>query len=379
MTTSGLVVCHISTMTPTQCGIATFTEALNEHLECDRAIFARMTFTDETPRTPSETVVRVDDPKAYENAAEWINRSDADVISLQHEYGIFGGSEGNYIQALLSRVYKPVVTTFHTVPEESDRERVRVMREIAGSSDLLVVVSCEARSHLADRLKVDVDKIHVIAHGVPRTSFVTPSEARGSIDGLDPTVITSLGHVRESKGYDIGLEAFAMLQQVHDSVRYVIVGSARAHRPADVRYQKQLRARIRELGLGDRVKWIDRYLPMKDVIAAAKQSDIGFLPYQRGSQVSSGVLALFLGCGRPVVATPFNAAKAIARTVPGVAVARNYSADSLAESLLRLCRDSQERQASMWGIYEATRGWTWNHAAEAYGRVMRTAVLRRAA
>ena len=131
---------------PRQCGIATFTtdlcEALSAEYGTTRLLAVPVNDTEAGYNYPPRVrwTLAQDDLPSYQNAAEFLNFNNIDMVCLQHEYGIFGGRGGSHILDLLRNLKMPVVTTLHTVLREPNLDQQRVMEQIAQLSDRLIVM-----------------------------------------------------------------------------------------------------------------------------------------------------------------------------------------------------------------------------------------------
>ena len=158
---------------PRRCGIATFTSDLTTAIlsefpamQCDV-----VAMNDHGAHHAYDERVRFEvadaDPAAYRRAADFLNVGTTDVLSLQHEYGIFGGKAGSLVLDLLRELRMPIVTTLHTIVRAPSREERRVMDQIVSLSTRLVVMSQMGADLLHEVHGVSSSKIDLIPHGVP--------------------------------------------------------------------------------------------------------------------------------------------------------------------------------------------------------------------
>src|SRR5229473_1436149 len=174
-------VAFIGTYLPRQCGIATFTTDLCEAIatEYPETTCIAVPVNDTAAGYPYPGRVRFEltekDIDSYRRAADFLNINNVDLVCLQHEYGIFGGRAGSHILALLRELRMPIVTTLHTILRDPDPDQRRVLEEVAGLSDRLVVMSERGAEFLHEIYAVPRDKIDLIPHGIPDVPFVDPS------------------------------------------------------------------------------------------------------------------------------------------------------------------------------------------------------------
>src|SRR5208282_5504484 len=141
---------------PRKCGIATFTSdlraSLTEEYPNVESFVAPVNDLPQGYEYPDE--VRFEfaegDLDAYRRTADYLNFSNADVVCLQHEYGIYGGPAGSFILALLRDLRIPVVTTLHTILQNPGADQRRVIQELGLLSARLVVMSERGRNMLRE-------------------------------------------------------------------------------------------------------------------------------------------------------------------------------------------------------------------------------------
>ncbi|MDO9593339.1 MAG: glycosyltransferase, partial [Erysipelotrichaceae bacterium] len=175
-----LKIAFIGSCLPRKCGIATFSASLSQALEVilgrDATSFVALNNNQHYDYSPSVIgQIEQETPDDYRKAAEMINDSAVDVVSLQHEFGLFGGPDGNYIIDFLSQLQKPVVTTLHTVLENPTPGQKKTFKEVAVFSQALVVMNEMAISIMTEKYDIPRDKIHLIPHGVPDSFYIDPS------------------------------------------------------------------------------------------------------------------------------------------------------------------------------------------------------------
>ncbi len=124
---------------PRQCGIATFTTDLTDAISAvgaDLDCFV-LAMNDAGHQHAYPSRVRFEladnDVAAYTRAADFLNVNAVDVISVQHEYGIFGGKAGSHLLPMLRELRMPIVTTLHTILAEPNLQQRRVMDELTRS------------------------------------------------------------------------------------------------------------------------------------------------------------------------------------------------------------------------------------------------------
>lgn len=295
----------VSTYPPTACGLATFTAAL-------RGAMAESRGSDDGLEVVSLVESRIEQPRP-EVAYQHVNGDHSslgqvvealhghDVAILQHEYGIYGGSDGVEILDLIGHLEIPTIVTLHTVLDNPTLPQKKILERIVALAGQTVVMSDTALRRLRDRYEVDSDKVRMVPHGAMAGPAV-PSLAAGQ----RPVVLT-WGLIGPGKGLEIAVEAFAALRDLRPLPRYVILGKThpKVQAAQGDSYLDGLKAKVRALGIEDVVEFDGRYLDTGSLVTAVRQADIALLPYESTEQVTSGVLVEALAAGKPVVATSF--------------------------------------------------------------------------
>jgi len=307
-------IAFVGNYLPRNCGIATFThdlaEAVAQQAEPSQPVMiAAMNDTPEGYPYPERVKfeIRQDHPVDYSRAADFINFSRSNVVSLQHEYGIFGGEWGSHVLSLLRDLRCPVVTTCHTVLAEPKPEQLEVFKEIAAISSRLVVMSEKAFGFLEDVYAVPKDKVDLIPHGIHDMPFVDPSYFKDKFGLEGRRVLLTFGLLGPNKGIENMIEALPEIVAKHPKVTYLILG---ATHPAIVRnegesYRLGLQRRARQLGIEDHVLFHPRFVDLEDLLEYLGATDIFVTPYLNMDQITSGALSYAMGAGKAVVSTPY--------------------------------------------------------------------------
>ena len=359
---------------PRRCGIATFTSDLRQAIQGlspkIETITLAMSDPGHTHDYGAEVAVEIarDEPSAYTAAADFLNQADIDVVSLQHEFGIFGGPAGDLILSFLRRLRMPVVTTLHTVLTHPDPEQRRVMDELIARSARLIVMARKGAEILTATYGVPADKIAVIAHGIPDVVLPAPETARAAL-GLPverPTLLT-FGLLSPGKGIEGMIEALPAIAARHPEVNYLILGSTHPHlkRLDGERYRDGLAMLAAELGVSKNVSFLDRFVELDDLVQYIAACDVYITPYLNEAQITSGTLAYSSGLGRPVVSTPYWHATEILANGAGILVPF-AKPDALADAVLSLLDNPAERAAMAARAFEAGRAMTWAATAARY-------------
>lgn len=309
--------------------------------------------------------VNVEDRRGYTVAAHAINDSSVDVVSLQHEFAIFGGKDGEYILDFVHTLTKPLVVTLHTTPTLVSDDQHRILKTLAQRSALVVVLTEAAKTNLLALLE-DGTNVLVIRHGVPAVGFTFPATTALRRRWDRSYVFLSAGHVSDRKGYTSTLAAVSALRDITTDFLYVIVGAHQPQFGPNSQCLYSLKRMVADYRLDGFVLFHEAYVDAPVLFEHILAADCGIVAYTDCQQSSSGMVPLFLGCGRPVIATPFEYACGAAGSVPGVHLCRGYQPSDLLAVLRAFVSEREAILASMPTIFAATRPWIWACAGRAY-------------
>ncbi|MEQ1770322.1 MAG: glycosyltransferase family 4 protein [Devosia sp.] len=358
---------------PRRCGIATFTtdlqQALADGLPKGSTSIIAMNDGDRNYNYPPtvEFEVRADSLRDYVDAAKFINRGSFDVVSLQHEFGIFGGDTGAHILALLDRLTVPVVTTLHTVLTDPNAAQRRVFSRIIAASARVIVMAEMGRKLLIERYQIDPGKIEVIAHGIPDFDFVEPDAAKAALGFADKTVILTFGLLSPNKGIEVMIDAMSAVLAVKPDAVYVVLGATHPNlvREQGECYRESLVARAAALGIADRVIFLDQFVDRPTLLQHISMCDIYVTPYLNREQMTSGTLAYSFGLGKAVVSTPYWHAVELLADGRGCLVPFGDAA-ATGSAIAGLLADEPRRQAMRRRAFKASRSMTWEETADRY-------------
>jgi len=356
---------------PRQCGIATFTADTYDHLRAARAdlaidIYAMRSRTD--PDMGSEVALAIDEqaPADYRTAAEAINASGAQVVWLQHEFGIFGGAAGEMIFELVDRIAAPLIVTLHTVLAEPNADQRRIMDRLVARACKLVVMSDYGRETLRDVYGASADQIVHIEHGTPDRPFVDIAPLREALGIADRPVISTFGLIGPGKGLEAAIRALPAIVAQYPDILYRIVGATHPNLVASEgeAYRESLERLAESLGVADNIAWENRFLDTEELLDQIELCDIYLAPYPNLQQITSGTLAYAVALGRAVVSTPFVHARELLADDVGILLPGTDS-EAIAEAVLLLLAVPEERRAFQRRAYARGRRTAWKVIARA--------------
>lgn len=305
---------------PTLCGLATFTAALRQAIADRRGSeeglgvvrLVESSRADARPEVVYEH--RNANRPSLRRAIEALSRFDVAIV--QHEFGIFGGRDGEEVLEFISDIEGPVIVTLHTVLSRPSPSQRSILEGVATLAERTVVMSDSARDRLVGGHDVDPAAVRVIPHGAD-AKLGGPSLANRA----RPVVLT-WGLIGPGKGLEVAIEAFAGVKDLHPLPRYIILGKTHPKVKAwqGDTYLYGLVTRTGDLGLGGIVEFDSRYLDVDALALTVRRADVVVLPYTSTEQVTSGVLVEAVAAGKPVIATAFPHAIELLSSGAGIVV-----------------------------------------------------------
>ena len=309
----------LSTFPPTQCGLATFSQALATHLQVSGADVGIVRVV-ESPQAAVRLVTHqylITAPGAARTAAEVLNSFDVAIV--QHEYGIYGGRDGVDVLDVLAEIRVPILAVLHTVLTQPTSHQHYVLAGVIEAASVVVTMTETARERVIVGWGVDPAKVTVIAHGAEdnRTAGLHITAPMGR------TVLT-WGLLGEGKGIEWALEAIAGLTDLTPRPLYRVVGQThpRVLEREGETYRDRLKALVRSFGIASMVEFDGRYLDGPTLRRIVRDADVILLPYDSRDQVTSGVLTEAVVAGKPVVSTAFPHALELLSSGAGILVPR---------------------------------------------------------
>ena len=366
-------IAFVGNYLPRQCGIATFTTDLCAALATEygsgRLFAIPVNDPDSKYEYPEQVRLELEqeDLASYERAAEFLNFNCNDLVCVQHEYGIYGGSAGRYILTLLRKLKMPVVTTLHTVLRDPDPDQRMVLEEVARLSDRLIVMSKQAAQFLREVYSVPNEKIDIIPHGVPDFQFMDPNYFKDKFGTEGKSVLLTFGLLSPNKGIENVIRALPAILARHANVVYIVSGAThpQIRRREGERYREGLRALAEQLGVSSQLIFLNRFVRAEELVELIGTADIYITPYRQEAQIVSGTLAIALGAGKAIISTPYWHAKELLADKRGVIVPFE-NPGAIAEAVLRLLDNEGERHAMRKRAYLYSRETIWSKTARKY-------------
>jgi glycosyltransferase involved in cell wall biosynthesis len=382
----------LSTFPPRACGIGAFSSDLRAALiEAPGVDDVGLVVVVDEPSSPQQPDVLATVSQSargdYVRAARLLGRLDVDVVLLQHEYGIFGGAEGEYVLSFARELSQPLVVSLHTLLSEPAPHQLDVLVSLCREAERVIVMTETARCLLIELGACPAEKIRIVPHGVPallgerraehtagrRPVYVTPGT--GGFEGMQSRfLLSTFGLLSAGKGLEIALEALPAIVERHPDVLYMIVGRTHPQvaRREGERYRLQLERQVIDLGLEGHVGFDDRFLSIDELADLLAATDVFVTPYRSREQIASGALTFALAAGCAAVATPYRYAEDVLASGAGTIVPF-ADPDALADAVCNYIERPELLAAARKEAQRIGSELRWPSVAEATADVLREA------
>jgi glycosyltransferase involved in cell wall biosynthesis len=373
-------VVFLGTSLPRECGIATFTQDLMDeftHIKDFNSPRIIAVNNKETYAYGDQVMLEMDQHhrSGYVSAAEVLNKSNVDLLVIQHEFGIYGGENGEYLLDLIDALQIPFIVIFHTVLSKPDSKQRYIMNKLALLSCKVVTMAQNTVIDLTSTYGIPLSKIEVIHHGVPDVKTGS-REALKEEYGLEKrSIISTFGFLSPGKGIEYGIEAMRTVVDQHPEALYMIWGKTHpvVKKETGEVYRKKLIDLVVDLGLNNNVRFIDKLLTQEEVIQSLVMSDIYMTPYLGKDQAVSGTLAYGVGYGRVIISTPYRYAEEMLSNGRGL-LADFKDSSTLASCMLQLLNSPQQKSEMEARTLMLGQTMMWSEIAKRYAQLFRLAV-----
>jgi glycosyltransferase involved in cell wall biosynthesis len=368
-------VAFVSTFPPTKCGIATFTsDLINNIIETAKCEFeplvVAMRSGDYKYKDPVKFEIRQNVRNDYISAADYINFSHVDLVSVQHEFGIFGGEAGSYLSLLLNRLTIPVITTLHTVLENPDPAYHKSLVDICNASYKVITMNKRGVDMLRDIYGIPDKKIDLIAHGIPDLPFVDSNYYKHKFNMEGRKTILTFGLLNKNKGIEVMLKAMPAIIEADPTVVYIILGMTHPSvlKQDGESYRLSLQQMVKELGLQEHVIFHNRFVNDKELHNFLCAADIYVTPYLSREQLTSGTLSFAVGTGKAVVSTAYWAAEELLADGRGRLVPFGDSKKT-ADAIVEILKNDSLFYSLRRRAYDYGRPRTWPRIGQVYWKL----------
>ncbi|XDD53310.1 glycosyltransferase family 4 protein [Leptospira sp. WS4.C2] len=373
-------VAFIGNYSPRQCGIATFTtdlcESISEQFPETACIALPVNDIDSGYAYPTRVrfELKEKDINSYHRAADFLNINNVDLVSLQFEYGIFGGRAGSHILSLLRDLHMPIVTTLHTILKEPDPDQRNVLEQLISLSDRIVVMSKTGAEILKAVYNIQSDKIDIIAHGIPDVPFVDPSFHKDLFGVEGKIVLMSFGLISANKGLENVILALPKIIEKFPNVVYIILGATHPQvlRNEGEAYRISLQLLARENKVEENVLFYNKFVSQRELTEFIGATDIYITPYLEPNQIVSGTLAYTLGAGKAIISTPYWYAEEMLADDRGILVPF-HDYEKLGTEVIYLLENETVRHSMRKRAYLYARSMIWSQVSQRYMESFRRA------
>ena len=366
----GINCIYVSSYVPRKCGIATYTRDLTRAIDlinpyCESRIVALIRPEDKIDYPP-EVKFKINQYKidSYIKAADYINRSRADMVVLEHEFGLYGGEFGEYIIKLIELVKKPLVITTHTIPVNPNLGYGLVLKDVLKFADKVIVMMPESLQKLVKKYNYPEENIEIIPHGVPDIPLEPNTKYKKKKRLEERIILGNINLLSEIKGLEYIIEALREIKERFNNVLYLIIGQTHpvVLQTEGEKYRHFLREKVKQYNLQENVRFINKYTALEDLIVWLKVIDIYITPYLDPQQPASGALAYAIGAGKVCISTPYLYAKEVLAEGRGVIVPFRDS-KAIADAVIDICENPQKKLKIEMKTYKFGRLMIWYNVA----------------
>ncbi|PIN94454.1 glycosyl transferase family 1 [Candidatus Pacearchaeota archaeon CG10_big_fil_rev_8_21_14_0_10_30_48] len=375
------IILFVGSYPPRECGIATFTKDLTDAIDkkfypyAKTKILAMNNNGLNIYNYPKKVIYQLSDTSLsdYVKIAEKINQNKSiKMVSIQHEFGIFGGEYGEYIIKFLKILKKPKTITFHSILPKPDEKRRQIIKDIATNVDEIIVMTQKGVEILENKYKITTP-IRIIQHGIPTTGFESQKRLKKHFGLQDKIILSSFGMISSGKGYEYVIRSLPKVVKKYPNLIYIIIGATHPiiRRREGEKYRNMLGEKIKELHLEDNVKFYNKYTTLKEIVGFLKATDIYISPTLTPEQITSGTLAYALGCGRTCISTPFLHAQDLLKADRGILIDKFKNSKSFEKAILETLADKNKMEEIEQNAYAYTRQMTWPNVTISYGETIK--------
>lgn len=372
-------VALVGTLPPRRCGIATFTADVQTSLngakgwQCDVVSIV----DDDHPYDPQTALlgIRQHEPSDYKRAATRLNLMGVDVVSIQHEFGIFGGPDGSFILDFMAALNAPCVVTLHTVIEKPTLGQRLVIASILRQSARIIVMAQKGLDLLVSVYGASPEQVSVCPHGAPDRPRAEPQSIKGQLGLNGHQIMLTFGLLSPDKGLGTMIAAMPKIIESNPSALYVILGATHPHlvKWEGEKYRQTLVAQAAHLGVQDHVLFVDSFVDTELLLTYLAAADVYVTPYMNEAQVTSGTLSYAIALGKPVVSTPYWHASEVVDDTTGALVGFG-DVQGFSNAISNLLNDPDKLESASLRAYERGRPTIWARSGEHYVRAFEASI-----
>lgn len=374
-------ISYLTSYPPRECGIATFSQDLSSAMNKrfnptlkSKIIAINDNCTNLYNYDKKKVIMQLneDDIADYIRIAKRINNSKKiKIVSIQHEFGLFGGEEGSYLIPFLETLKKPVIVTFHSVVPNPNEVRKKVVRFIVENSSAVIVMAHKAVEILRDDYELKTDNIHVVYHGIPAVPFQPTELAKNKLGLKGKKVLSTFGLINRGKGIEHIINALPPIVKIFPNLLFLVIGETHpvVRKNEGEKYRNSLIRKVKKLGLEKNVKFYNKYLNLQEIIDYLLATDIYISAALDHNQIVSGTLSYALGCGKAIVSTPYLYAQEVLANNRGMLV-KFEDSESITKAIDRILSNESFRKELEQNAYAYSRPMTWSNVAASYLKIV---------
>jgi len=367
-----LTIINLGTYPPKQCGIATFSQDLRNSIEqCGRKVEVISISDNNVPcqyGSEVKLIIKQEEKQDYYLAAQYINKHhDSKLVIIQHEYGIYGGLDGEYILGLAKNLAKPYIVITHTVLPSPKRHPQSVLHRLCSGAAAVVCMTKRSARLLNDMYGIPAHLINVISHGVPEFSRNDSAELKQKYGLQGRTVISTFGLLGPGKGLEMGIKALVPLVKLYPDILYLILGQT--HPVLQTRegesYRLMLVNLVNELSLQGNVCFVNKFLDDAELNDYLNLTDIYLSPYPNKDQAVSGTLAFAMGAGKAIVSTAYAYALEVLNNGRGLLALEN-NPEYISRLIAKIIANPALKKSLGENAYQLGKTWSWPNIGRQY-------------
>lgn len=367
-------IINIGTYPPKQCGIATFSADLYQSLILNNNHVKIIAVSDDSYiyNYPPEVLLNLkqNQKSEYIRAANLINSTSTDMVIIQHEYGIYGGSSGEFILELIRHLKKPFVIVTHTVLPHPSKKQKMILDTLCQKASAIISMSQKSAKLLSDLYEAPQELVQVIPHGVPdfKKENSTDLKIEYGLQGRD--IISTFGLIGPGKGLEIGIKAMADVVKEFPASLYLILGQTHPmlKKAEGEKYRSMLESLVEECHLTNHVHFINKYLTDEELGKYLYMTDIYLSPYPNKDQAVSGTMAFAIGCARAIVSTDYAYARENLAYGRGL-LSKEADPQEIASLIKSVLADKSLKKKLQQKAGKLGANWSWRNIGQLYTRL----------
>ena len=361
----------ISSYPPRECGIATYSQdlikAMNNKfsdsfsikvcaLECGKSDFVY----------PAEVKWKLDTTQVtnYLDLAEKINLDNQiQMVLIQHEFGFYKAQEVAF-QQMLYELTKPVIIVFHTVlPNPNDHLKSEI-KNIASACKSIIVMTKTSADILMNEYGISTHKITIIPHGTHLVTHLSEVFLKDKYGLTGKKVLTTFGLLSSGKSIETTLDALPEIVKQIPNVMFLIIGKTHPEvvKNENERYRDSLKLKIKDLGIQDNIRFINKYLDLPELLEYLQLTDIYVFTTNDPNQAVSGTFVYAMSCGCPIISTPIPHAKEVLTEDTGI-IFNFRNSSQLAKGVVHLLKDHGLRKSIISNTLQKIVSTAWENSA----------------